>query len=127
LMYAYEDIFGATGRAADQPAAAVGPHGTAVVGGATPHSSGSGWKPATVIGLALAVLLLLIPAFLILSYNLARKSRRAVQQQEVAAQRAAELAAAARMLSFGPVIEQVIQARATGTNQFLDLDAGKLV
>ena len=28
------------------------------------------------------------------------------------------------MLSFGPVIEQVIQARATGTNQFLDLDTG---
>src|SRR6266496_4232878 len=33
LMYAYEDIFGAAGRRADQPAAAVGPHGTAVVGG----------------------------------------------------------------------------------------------
>jgi len=36
----------------------------------------------------------------------------------------AERAAAARMLSFGPVIDQVIQARATGTNQFLDLDTG---
>ena len=32
LMYAYEDIFGAAGSAADQPAAGIGPAGTAVVG-----------------------------------------------------------------------------------------------
>jgi serine/threonine protein kinase/tetratricopeptide (TPR) repeat protein len=29
--------------------------------------------------------------------------------------------------TFGPVIERVIQARATGTNQFLDLDTGRLL
>jgi type II secretory pathway pseudopilin PulG len=33
---------------------------------------------------------------------------------------------AAQNLSFGPVIERVIQARQTGTNLFLDLDTGEL-
>jgi len=92
--------------------------------GAKPQTSG-GWKPATVVGVALVVFLL-FGGFLIASYSLARKSRAVSQAQAVAARRAADLAAASRALSFGPVIEQVIQARATGTNQFLDLDTGKL-
>ena len=126
LMYAYEDIFGAAGRMADQPAAAVGPHGTAVVGGARPHSGGGGWKPAVAIGLATVALLFLLIATLAFA---TRTRRQRAHERAVAAHRAAEaeFAAAARMLSFGPVIEQIIPARAAGTSQFLDLDTGKLM
>lgn len=126
LMYAYEDVFGPAGQLADQPSPATGPHGTAVVG-AQPRSGGGGWKPAGAIGVALAVLVLVVPTFLIATYTLARSSQHRARAQEGAARRAADLAAAAKMLSFGPWIEQVIQARATGTNQFLDLDAGRLL
>jgi len=130
LMYAYEDIFGAAGRMADQPATSIGPHGTAVVGGSPlpPSHSGGNWKPAVAIGIVLAVVLLVIPAFLIFSYHLARSSQRRAIRQEAEARNSAEAARAeAARLSFGPVIEQVIQAQATGTNQFLDLDTGQLL
>jgi hypothetical protein len=126
LMYAYEDVFGTAGRPADQPAA-FGPQGTAVVGGAKPYSSGSGWKPAVAIGLALVALVFVLIVGVVFTLRMA--NRRAHQARAVAMALAeqARLAAAARSISFGPAIQQVIQARATGTNQFLDLDTGKLV
>ena len=127
LMYAYEDIFGPAGRLADQPAVAVGPHGTAVVGGAKPHSSGGGWKPAAAIGLALVVLCLVLIMVFAFFVNVSHRRAQQARAVEIARAEQAKLTAAARMLSFGPVIEQVIQARATGTNHFLDLDTGKLV
>jgi len=126
LMYAYEDIFGAAGRLADQPAPSFGPHGTAVAGEAKPYSSGGGWKPAVAISLALAALVFVL--ILGFAFALRMANRRAHQARAVAMAMAEKARmAAARSISFGPVIEQVIQARATGTNQFLDLDSGKLM
>jgi len=126
LMYAYEDIFGTAGRPADQPAAAFGPHGTSVAGGPKPYSSGGGWKPAVAIGLAVVALFLVLMAVMALSIRMSHRRAEQARAVEMARAKEAQLAAA-RMLSFGPVIEQVVQARATGTNQFLDLDTGKLL
>jgi predicted Ser/Thr protein kinase len=127
LMYAYEDIFGAAGRMAEQPAASLGPHGTAVLGGSAAQASRSGghWKPAVAIGIGAALVFMLMATFVFAI----RMPRLRAHERAAAARQAAEAerAAAARRLSFGPVIEQVIQARATGTNQFLDLDTGKLL
>jgi len=127
LMYAYEDIFGATGSVAEQPTG-VGPHGTAVLGtSAVNPSSGAGWSPAKVIGLGVAALMVLI--FIVLFFaNTIRQRERRAHQRAVEAQEASDAARAALALrfSFGPEIEQTIRARTIGTNQFLDLDSGKL-
>jgi len=129
LMYAYEDIFGPAGRAADQPAGA-GPHGTAVLGGspAKPSPADGLGQPAKVIGLMAVALVLVLLAAIVFA-NFMRMRGRRMHEQAVAAQRAsvAEQEAAIRRLSFGPVTEQIIQARTTGTNQFLDLDTEKLM
>ena len=126
LMYAYEDIFGNTGSVANQPVGAGGPHGTAVMGNnpVKPVTSESGWKPATVIGLGAAVLVILTIVAIAFA-NLAQRRERRMHERAEAAQKASDAAEAARF-SFGPVMEQVIQARPTGTNQFLDLDNARL-
>ena len=129
LMYAYEDIFGPTDRAADQPMG-IGPHGTAVLGAtaAQPPVSGNNWKPATIIGLGVGSLILLLIA-LVAIFGFFRQRQRAAHEYAVAAQEASEAARAAAELksfSFGPVTEQIIRARTAGTNQYFDLDTGKL-
>ena len=126
LMYAYEDIFGTPGRVEGQPAG-VGPHGTSVSGGSSTKSPSPGisWKPAWIIGL-LAVIVVI---GLIVFTNFVRSRERRATEAAAEAQRAADserAAAAARPLSFGAVSERVIQARTIGTNQFLDLDSGRL-
>jgi uncharacterized membrane protein len=127
LMYAYEDIFGSVGSATDQPATAFGPHGTAVVGenSGKPAVSTGGWKPATVIGLGAVAFVIL--AIIVISFaNLLQHRNRRAYERAMAAQDASAAAREQSVFSFGPVIEQVIQARSTGTNQFLDLDNSKV-
>jgi predicted Ser/Thr protein kinase len=128
LMYAYEDMFGGSGRLADQPAG-VGPHGTAVLGGspAKPSATGGSWKPAMVVGLGAAALLIAVISVIAIA-NFIRHRGRVAHERAVAAQQAsdAQRAAAVRRVAFGPFHEVIIQARSTGTNQFLDLDTGKL-
>ncbi|NOS72387.1 MAG: protein kinase [Verrucomicrobia bacterium] len=128
LMYAYEDMFGGSGRLADQPAS-VGPHGTAVLGEdpAKPSASGVRGSPAKAIGLAVSALVILAIAVIVFAGFIHLRARRA-HEHAVAAQEAADAQlATARQISFGPMREQTIQARTTGTNQFLDLDAGTLL
>ncbi|HEX5223428.1 MAG TPA: protein kinase [Verrucomicrobiae bacterium] len=127
LMYAYEDIFGATGSVVEQPASVVGPHGTAIVGDTPvkPAASG-GWKPATVIGLVAATFVIFATIAFAFA-NWARQRERRAFEHAVAAQEAARVARAEVVqFSFGLVIEQVIQERTAAMNQFLDLDTSKL-
>ena len=127
LMYAYEDIFGGTGRLANQPPAGIGPSGTVGLSG-TPaqplHSIGVNWTPV-VISLA-GVMLVggLIASILIFRDTRSKQERRARWQNQLVAPQPAERVT---NVVFGPVIERVIQARETGTNLFLDLDNGELL
>jgi len=128
LLYAYEDIFGKVSKVADEPLG-VGPHGTAVLSEhpTKPAFPGGGWSPAKVIGVG-AVALVILAIVLISFANLNRQRARRAHERAVAAQEASDAARAAEAVrfSFGRVMEQVIQARSTGTNQFLDLDTAKL-
>ncbi|MFO1512014.1 MAG: protein kinase [Verrucomicrobiota bacterium] len=126
LMYAYEDMFGGSDRLADQPAG-VGPHGTVVVGGspAKPLPADANWLPAKILGLGVSGLIILVVALVAIRGFFRQREQASVQQAEEAS-KAAMADAILRNYSFGPVTEQIIQARATGTNQFLDLDAGNL-
>ncbi len=129
LMYAYEDIFGAAGRLADQPAG-VGPHGTAVLGEdpVKPSASDVRGSSAKAIGVAVSTLLVLVIAVVVVASLIHMRQRRTHESAE-ATQEASytELAAAATKSSFGPVIEQIIRLDTKKTNQFLDLDAGTLL
>jgi hypothetical protein len=123
LMYAYEDIFGAAGRAAGEPVADVGPAGTQVLGstpGQAPNSGGGTWRLVS-IGAGVAMLLIVAVVIVLAALKLHHRYR---NNQEA---RVNNLASPVRQLVFGPVIERTIQARATGTNQFLDLDTGTLL
>jgi predicted Ser/Thr protein kinase len=143
LMYAYEDIFGGMAPAAASPAAGTGPSGTAVLPAMPRKLSGylkGRWTPAR-ISLAVAVLAVGAVA-LILFFHAVGRHRQAARwdaerAQAVAAEPAElspgepaqprEPAVSVPHLVFGPVIERELQARATGTNQFLDLDSEKLL
>jgi len=138
LMYAYEDIFGAAGRIASQPPASVGPSVTTVLP-KPPHFGGVAWTPVK-IGFGVVALLL---GFIVV-VSLLRPHRpfdvladrkggqSAGQVQPVAFESSeppptADSSESISSLAFGPVIEREIQARVTGTNQFLDLDTQQLL
>jgi len=127
--YAYEDIFGVAARTTG-----VGPHGTAVLPGAAANPSGSGsggWKVAALIIVTVLLILATSIGAILLAIGISNmKARdRANHERAVAIQQVEEArrVAASRQLAFGPTIEQTIQARAAGTNQFLDLDTGTLL
>jgi serine/threonine protein kinase len=82
---------------------------------AQPHSS-----PASAIGRILGVLGFLFILIFILAEVFLLKTRNSTTTVPARP-------AAAPNLSFGPVIERVIQARQTGTNSYLDLDTGQLL
>jgi predicted Ser/Thr protein kinase len=134
--YAYEDIFGAARLTAKQPLAGVGPTGTDVlppIPPKQPRSDGGGWKRAApIIGVGV---LMLVMAMMI---HAVKRHHREVEQARESADQAAEpvsnsaknppeASPAAATFTFGPVIERDIQARATGTNQFLNLDTQQLL
>jgi hypothetical protein len=123
LMYAYEDIFGAAGRAAGEPVAGVGPAGTRVLGstpGQPPRSGSGTWKPLSIgAGVVMVLIVAVVIAFVALNLHHRQRNYREA--------RVNSLPAPVPQLAFGPVMERTIQARATGTNQFLDLDNGTLL
>ena len=137
LMYAYEDVFGGLKSAATPPPIATGPFGTTVLPGQPPRPAppnGGAWQPATKIGLAAVALV--IGLFLVTSlFHHARTHRRRIaESQMVPAAVAApvppepiESPESVPTFFFGPVIERDLQARSTGTNQFLDLDKEQLL
>ena len=119
--YAYEDIFGAAARTAG-----AGPHGTAVLPGATTRSSpsaGGAWK-FVLIGLAALFFLMVVMLAAFFLFRAKRHRNRVEWQEPVAIAQSTETG---MKLVFGPIIERTIQARATGTNQFLDIDFGTLL
>jgi len=137
LMYAYEDIFNVTARPAASPSAGVGPAGTVVMPGSvasSPRSGGGGWTPVKIGLIAVGLVIGLI--VVVSLFHRARSERQMAWQAQAASDAAAGLAQlseadeAAGMLPhlvFGPVIERNLQARLTGTNQFLDLDTEQLL
>jgi hypothetical protein len=124
LMYAYEDILGSVVVATPQPPVNVGPHGTAVL--PAKQAGGSSWRPAIAVGAAV-IAFVVLGVFVAILFTASR--RNAAQAHAMRAQMAekAARAAIASQLVFGPAVEQVIQARGIGTNQFLDLDTGRLL
>ena len=141
LMYAYEDIFGGAKQAAVPPPIGAGPSGTIVMPATPsqpPRASSGGWSLATKLGLAAVILLVGFFMFVVFARAVARHHRQMewqAQAQEVpieapppnAPSEVVESADNTPHLVFGPVIERDIQARATGTNQFLDLDTQQLL
>jgi len=133
LMYAYEDIFGASGRVTAPPLDGVGPSGTVVMPGGMAASprSGGGWSPAKIGLVAVGLGIGLIVAVSL--FVRARHERQMAWQAQADAEakaRSTELKEDAEgrpHLVFGPVIERVIQSRLAGTNQFLDLDTEQLL
>ncbi len=133
LMYAYEDIFGASGHVTAPPAAGVGPSGTAVLPGSlgTTPRGGGGWSPVKLglgaVGLGIG---LMVAVSLFVRARHERQMAWRAQADAVEKGRATELgedAGAAPHLVFGPVIERELQPRLAGTNQFLDLDTEQLL
>jgi predicted Ser/Thr protein kinase len=132
--YAYEDMFGLAAVAAAPSTTGVGPSGTMVMPGVPPKlavTDRAALKRALpIIGLAaLAVVIAVI--FISVAVR-----RHEVRWENVREPEPAEPATApeppappapALAFIFSPVIERDIQARATGTNQFLDLDSEKLL
>jgi serine/threonine protein kinase len=127
LMYAYEDIFNATGRTANPPLAGVGPSGTAVLPGTPPklpRSGGGIWKPVVIGLVAVVVLVIGLIAMVSIFHGANGRQQRARQNRATAALPAQPTPPAGRItnLVFGPVIEQVF------TNEgAIDFDSGRLV
>jgi predicted Ser/Thr protein kinase len=147
LMYAYEDIFSGIIPAAAPAPLGFGPSGTAVLPGAPPRSPRSiivGWSPATRIALAALVLLVGVLGIKLMMPR-HRPFDMPFNHREVEASippsppdtpelsglaSTEETADSVKNTSpgvFGPVIERELQARATGTNQFLNLDTERLL
>jgi hypothetical protein len=130
LMYAYEDIFGGAIPAAATPPAGAGPSGTVVMPGTPsepPRVQREPWTTATKLGLAAVALVILVFAASLIYHSVC------VRRESVAAAGPAAPAAPVapagktKVFIFGPVIERELQARASGTNQFLNLTTQELL
>jgi serine/threonine protein kinase len=134
LTYAYEDIIGA----AKSPAgvsSSIPPIAPPTPPAPQPDRF---WQRfavvmACVILISVAIAILgMLAAIAIPNFVRARQHAQALHEQvETPKQPAGQNAAMrseyiGKALSFGPVMERVIQARQTGTNSFLDLDSGRL-
>ncbi len=136
-MYAYEDIFGSLKQTAVPPIMGAGPFGTTVLP-KSPQLAKSGWATAMKIGLAaIAALLigvLLLAAFFGITrrhFGMARPQRNQVVYDSTPLINPPGPIEAPTTdtvhFVFGPVKEFDIQARSTGTNEFLDLDKEQLL
>ncbi len=132
LMYAYEDIFGGVTPRATTPPLAAGSAGTVVLPMGQPSPPRhSGWWTPMKTGVAAAVLVIGLVLVMLLLHSGKRHRQMEQEPKEPAAAPALaqpdEPAENFSTLVFGPVIERDLQARADGTNQFLDLDTGQLL
>jgi len=143
LVYAYEDILGGIAPASPG-AASTGPSGTVVMPPATPPA---GRKPRKwlLIGVVILVSLLFMAAACVAAVMFYRSWIRPPQQPpqvrwhwqttsaKISAFKPAKPVAPGKPTArgessaFGPVIERDLQARITGTNQFLDLDSQQVL
>lgn len=134
LMYAYEDVFSAAGRAAAPLPAGVGPSGTVRMPEGEPGShrgGGRGWTPVK-IGLTSVGFVLVIGIIAVLFIRARRQRQMAWQAQAAAVENApptepGDVSGTMSHLVFGPVIERELRARQAGINQFLDLDTEQLL
>ena len=97
-MYAYEDIFSATGRSAAPPSAGVGPSGTVVMPGgvaSSPRGGGGGWTP---VKIGLIAVGLVIGLMVVVSLFHRARSQRQMAWQAQAASDAAAAGLAQRVL-----------------------------
>jgi hypothetical protein len=141
LMYAYEDIFGGvTGVAPTR--ASTGPAGTVVTPPVAANplpSEGRKWSPVTRIGLA-AVLLAVIALVVISGVRHRHRMHLIAYRENATRPRAAAVLPSAPPVAepsepieapstavFGPVIEQELQTRTAGTNEFLNLEEQRLL
>ncbi len=139
-MYAYEDILGSLKPTAAPPVMGTGPYGTAVLPRA-PQPAESSWTTARKVGVSVVVVVaigvLLLAAFVaIVGQHDSRIGFKREQQDQVAYESVpinppgpieAPAPADPARLVFGPVKEFDIQARSTGTNEFLNLDNEQLL
>jgi len=137
-MYAYEDILGSVKQPAAPPIMGAGPFGTTVL----PKAPAKGWTFANTIAffaIALVVGLLLFAIFVAAvrahkAHEALRRQRQEIVSTPVVGQfpvaspgdEPIEAPTPAHLV-FGPVNEFDMQARQTGTNQFLDLDKPQLL
>ncbi len=136
MMYAYEDIFGGT-RTAAAPVG-TGPSGTVVLPVATAKPPVTGtWTLATKIGLAAVVLVIGLFVFMPIARHLGLhfgfkrppppETEMVPESGSSAMVETATPGEATPPEAFGPVIEQELQAQATRTNQFLNLETQQLL
>jgi hypothetical protein len=100
---------------------------------AASHSNRGNWATVTKIGLAaVGVAVIVLFGLVIVAHHAHRRMAEAEQDRPFAkpqVELAAEPVEATDSMEhpvFGPVMERDIQARVTGTNQFLDLDGGQV-
>ena len=147
LMYAYEDVFGAVPVTTAVPPV-MGPFGTAKLPGeppAMPQATGTVWTRAAKIGLAGVALVIVLFLALLVFRNIHRHRLPDWPNQAFSPRpyipRAPTVPGPFQPIEasenlprrntphyvFGPVVERELQARASGTNQFLDLDTDQLL
>jgi predicted Ser/Thr protein kinase len=135
LMYAYEDIFGAARRPADQPLAGTGPSGTVVLPGgpAMGPLSGGGFSKSVALGLgAFAIFIAVMAGFLLFrSHRQHRVEQWAYEQQQMVGtptvlEEPPTTSPAVPELVFGPIIEQVIEFT-NSSRRALNLSTGNFV
>ncbi len=132
LMCAYEDIFGRVGQT-NAPPVGTGPHGTVVTPPPVMERPGK-WTLTTKIGLAAVAVIIAVMAMAL--HNSIKRQREmewqaqqvdATPPQPAVAPEPVEPAKPTSYFVFGPVVEREIQARETGTNQFLNLGTTELL
>ncbi|HXS69743.1 MAG TPA: protein kinase [Candidatus Polarisedimenticolia bacterium] len=135
-MHAYEDVFGKVGQTGAPPVQ-TGPSGTVVTPGVPPTAPPAAgiWPLAAKIALAAVAVVIAIVFFG--EFHAAKKRHRktARQNEQAMSVPAAASAAPAPVETtpdipppvFGPVIERELAARASETNQFLNLDTEQLM
>jgi predicted Ser/Thr protein kinase len=134
-MYAYEDILGSIKQTTTPPA--MGPSGTVVTPPTSLKPARSGWAtPLAVLGVVGVVILCLLMAVAVVFVRAYHRHRQEVwyptppnieSPSPVPASEPIESSDNQPAYVFGPVIEQDLQARITGTNQFLDIDSEHLL
>jgi predicted Ser/Thr protein kinase len=132
-MYAYEDILGSVKQTATPPV--MGPSGTTVTPTASPTPARSGWAVAAIglvtVAAVVGVCVLIVAALFAMRGHMRHRSQARLALSEMtdsaSPSEPIESPDTPPVYVFGPVIERDLQARVTGTNQFLDIDSERLL